>query len=133
MPGKFLSTDKVEQTIRKLLEEGNNRTRISELTKIPQRTVDRYIHNIHEANKEQWKEISFESLENRALLIKEKYEKIAKIAEGRIDDPEISTKDLDIAAKLLMGCHNNIYNMIKDGPLNFKVIKVREMEDKSNE
>lgn len=125
-----LKGDRVRNTIRKLLEEGNNRTKIAEIVGIAQRNVDRHIQKIHEQDRKQWKEITTESLEGRALLIKEKYEKIADKAEAIIDQEDVSAKDLDIAAKLLMGCHNNIYNMIKDGPLNFKVVKVKELEDK---
>lgn len=124
-------SDQKQQMVRRLLEAGNSRTKIAEITKIPQRTVDMYIHNIHEQDKVLWSQEAYESLENRSLLLKQKYEKLAVKAEAIIDDPDCSAKDLDIAGKLLIACHMNILDMLRHGPKHLR--KNKDLEDKTSE
>ena len=128
-------SEKLQQSVRQLLTEGNNRTKIAEILEIHPRTVDRYIANIHEEDKVKWSKVASESLEDRAIKIKNYYEKIADLAEKKLDDPEISVKDLEIAGKLLIAAHKQVYEMLKYGPLKFTnsvTVEAKEMEDKSD-
>lgn len=127
-------SEKLQQSIRQLLKENKSRKEIAEIVGVHERTVDRYIHNIHEEDKIRWSEIATESLTDRAIRIKEYYEKIADKAEQIIDSPDITAKDLDIAGKLLIACHRNVYDMIKFGPLKFPnsiTVEAKPIEDKS--
>ncbi len=126
-------TNERHRIIRKLKEEGNSNTKIAEVTGIPRRTVQDYVKKIHELDKTTWEDVSKESVESRAIIIKETYEKIIKKAEAIVDDPETKAKDLEIASKLLIGSHINIYNMLKDGPLSIPVINSKALPDKTND
>lgn len=126
-------TNERHRIIRKLKEEGNTNTKIAEVTGIPIRTVQDYVRKIHEVDKTTWEEVSKESVESRAIIIKKTYEKIIQKAELIVDDPETKAKDLEIAAKLLIGSHINIYNMLKDGPLSIPVLNSKALPDKTDE
>jgi hypothetical protein len=117
--------------IREYQDKRMTNKQISELTGIPIRTLTYYNKKISEKDKMIWDDMAKESLEGRALLIKEKYEKLARKAEEKLDDPESSTREIEIAGKLLIACHLNIYNMLKDGPLKLKSIPVREIDERS--
>jgi hypothetical protein len=115
--------------IRDYQNKGMTTKQISEITGIPIRTLTYYNKKISEKYKEIWDDITKESLEGRVLLIKEKYEKLARKAEEKLNDPKASTKDIDTAGKLLIACHLNIYNMLKNGPLKINSIPAKEIEE----
>jgi hypothetical protein len=119
--------------VRKLLSEGKNGLEISEIIQVPYSTVQRYVHTVTERQKEKWDEIEGESLESRAIKIKSYYENIAKKAEAIIDKDDITAKELEIAGKLLIACHRNIYEMLRYGPLRFNSIPIKEIESKGLE
>jgi hypothetical protein len=127
-PTRLILEKRLNQVVR-YLNEGKNALTISEIMHIPYSTVQRYVKTVTERQRHKWNEISNESLENRALLIKRHYEDIAKKAEERLDDPDISVKELEIASKLLIACHRNIYEMLKFGPLKFNLIPIKEIDN----
>jgi IS30 family transposase len=103
--------------VRKLLNQGETGKGISKKMNIPLRTAERYIQRVYEQDKDHWSRLSTESLEHRALIIKSHYEKLAKICESILEDEAKSPKDRIQAGKTMIACHNNIYNMLKYGPL----------------
>lgn len=123
-----LILEKRHEQVRELLNEGKNALTISGIMQIPYSTVQRYVNTVTERQRQKWDEISNESLENRALLIKKHYEGVAKKAEERIDDPDISVKDFETASKLLIARHRNIFEMLRSGPLRFTAIPIKEIE-----
>jgi IS30 family transposase len=127
-PTKYNLSNKLDQ-IRKLLDQGEKGKEISKKLNIPLRTTERYIQRVYEQDKEKWSEIANESLENRALKIKSHYERLAKISESILHDESKSPKDRIEAGKTMIACHNNIYNMIKDGPLKIP-IEIKALEEK---
>ena len=114
-------------------EEGNTNAKISEITGIPIRTVQWYVKEIHVADKNTWADLSQESVEGIAIKMKKVYEKLATKAENMIDDPNISAKDLEIAAKICIGSHQNIIKLITEGPLALPTVKSKELPNKEDE
>jgi predicted transcriptional regulator len=117
------------QEVQRLLDKGLKIKEIAKEIGVPVSSAGRYIQKVSKRNKLKWDDLERESLESRAIKIKAHYEKVARLAEERLDDPDISVKDMDIAAKLLIGSHINIYNMLKDGPLKLPSIKTKPLED----
>ena len=126
-------TNERHKIIRRLKEEGNTNTKISEITGIPLRTVQEYVKKIHELDKTTWEDVSKESVESRAIIIKETYESIIERASVIFNDPNTKAKDLEIVSKLIIGSHINIYNMLKDGPLSIPVINSKALPDKTDD
>jgi len=116
--------------VRSLLQEGLTKNKIMELTGLSDRQVRNLTRKIHEQDKIIWKDQANESLENRALIIKKKYQHLADVCEKIVDDETKSPRDRIEAGKTSIACENNIYNMIKEGPLRFNNVVVKELEDK---
>ena len=119
-PTKYYLANKLNQ-IRRLLDQGETGKGISKKMNIPLRTTERYIQRVYEQVQEEWSSLATESLEHRALMIKSHYEKLAKISEEILHDESKSPKERIEAGKTMIACHNNIYNMIKDGPLKIPI------------
>jgi len=115
--------------IRMMLQDGVSREQIMKsIPDLTDRQLREYTKKIHEQDKELWKDQANESLENRALLIKQKYQKLAKECDEILEDKTKSPRDRMEAGKLSIACENNIYNMLEKGPLRFnKVIPAKEL------
>ena len=113
---KYQFQKKLEQ-IRKLQDEKKTNKEIADIMKIPLRTVVFYVKRIHDQEKAKWQEIEKESLISRALRIKRKYEDLATLCYQILHDEKKSPRDRIEAGKTMIACHLNIYNMLKDGPL----------------
>ena len=117
--------------IRSLLQEGYTKEKIMELTGLSDRMIRNYTHEIHEQDKELWKQEASESLDSRALTIKRKYQELADICDAIKNDDKKSPRDRIEAGKTSVACDNNIYNMIKEGPLRFnQMITGKALEEK---
>lgn len=116
-----------------MLKEGLSKDKIMELTGLADRTIRNYTHIIHERDKIEWDKEAKESLEGRALIIKKKYQELANVCETILKDEKKSPRDRMEAGKTGIACENNIYNMIKDGPLKLNTIVGKQLEDKTNE
>jgi IS30 family transposase len=103
--------------VRKLLNQGETGKGISKKMNVPLKTAERYIQRVYEQDKESWSSLATESLEHRALMIKSHYEKLARVSEEILHDESKSPKERIKAGKKMIACHNNIYNMLKYGPL----------------
>ncbi len=108
--------------VRQMLQDGLTKSKIMELTGLADRTIRNYTHIIHERDKELWKDQANESLENRAIIIKKKYQDLADVCDTILKDEKKSPRDRIEAGKTSVACENNIYNMIKEGPLRFNNI-----------
>ena len=101
-----------------------------ELTGLSDRMVRNYTHEIHEQDKELWKSQASESLESRAFIIKKKYQELADECDKILHDEKKSPRDRIEAGKTGIACENNIYNMLKDGPLRFNALVTGKLEKK---
>lgn len=120
--------------IRQLLKEGNNRNKIMELTGVSDRSLRNIVHTIHEQDKIKWKEEANESLESIAFTIKNKYLNLGKVCDAIMNDDKKSPRDRIEAGKTSIACSNNIYNMVKEGPLRFNnIVTGKALEDKKDE
>lgn len=108
--------------VRSLLQEGLSRDKIMELTGLTDRRLREYTQIIASQDKELWKEEALESLENRALKIKKKYQALADVCDVIMNDDTKSPRDRIEAGKTGIACENNIYNMLKEGPLRFNTL-----------
>ena len=123
-------TDAEIAKVRQMLQEGLSRDKIKESTGIPDRRLREYTQKIHEQDKEFWRDQANESLENRALIIKQKYQELANVCESIMRDDKKSPRDRMEAGKTSIACDNNIYNMIEKGPLRFnKMIQAKELPE----
>jgi IS30 family transposase len=118
--------------VRKLLNQGETCKEISKKMNLSLRTAERYIQRVHEQDKESWSSLATESLEHRALMIKSHYEKLARISEEILHDESKSPKERIEAGKTMIACHNNIYNMLKYGPLKLPLIETKILDDKND-
>ena len=112
-------TEALIAKVRSLLQEGLTRDKIMESTGVTDRQLREYTRLIAEQDKELWKEEALESLENRALKIKRKYQALADVCDTIMNDDSKSPRDRIEAGKTGIACENNIYNMLKEGPLRF--------------
>jgi IS30 family transposase len=115
--------------VQKLLDQNKNVTEIAEAMGLAKSTASRYINTVFQRSKVKWDEVRSESLQDRALLIKNHYEDLAKECEEILHDKSKSPIARIEAGKTLLACHNNIYNMLKDGPLKLPKIETKEFED----
>ena len=102
-----------------------------ELENLTDRQMRYATDKIHEQDKELWKDQANESLESRALKIKKKYQELADVCDSIVHDDKKSPRDRIEAGKTGIACENNIYNMLKDGPLKLNTIVAKQLEDKS--
>lgn len=117
---------------RELLNQGYTKSKIMELMNIPDRRLREWTKIIHERDKIAWEDQANESLESRALIIKKKYQDLANECEKILHDEKKSPRDRIEAGKTGIACENNIYNMIKDGPLRLQAVTGKQLEDKSD-
>ena len=118
--------------VQKLLDKNLNCKEIAQEMGLSLATASRYANTVYNRNKAKWDKIEHESLESRAIKMKELYERCALKAEKMIDDPNISAKELEIAAKICIGSHQNIMIMLKEGPLKLPKIETKVFEDRDD-
>lgn len=115
--------------VQRLLDQGLTGKEISRELCIPVSTCERYVNTVYRRSKVKWEEVEKESLENRAFVIKEKYEKLAYISELILDDDSKSPKEKIEAGKTMIACHLNIYNMLKYGALKFPTVEAKGLNE----
>jgi IS30 family transposase len=115
----------------KLLEQGYNGKQIAEKLGVGKSTGERYVQTVTKRNKAQWDELRSDSLQDRALLIKHHYEDLAKECEEILHDKSKSPIARIEAGKTLVACHNNIFYMLREGPLKLPKIETKAFEDKN--
>ena len=116
----------------RLLDQGLNGKQIAEKLGVGKSTGERYVQTVTKRNKAKWDELKSESLEDRALLIKNHYEDLAKECEEILHDKSKSPIARIEAGKTMIACQNNIYNMLKDGPIKLPKMETKALEDKND-
>jgi len=116
----------------RLLDQGLNGKQIAEKLGVGKSTGERYVQTVTKRNKAKWDELKSESLEDRALLIKNHYEDLAKECEEILHDKSKSPIARIEAGKTMIACQNNIYNMLKDGPIKLPKLETKALEDKND-
>ena len=118
--------------VQKLLDQNLNCTEIAQRMGLAKSTASRYVNTVFQRSKVKWDQVRSESLEDRALLIKNHYEDLAKECEQILHDHSKSPIARIEAGKTMIACQNNIYNMLKDGPLKLSKIETNSFEDKDD-
>ena len=115
-PTRFQLEERL-QRVEELLKQGYNGKQISEKTGIALSTTERYVQTVTKRSKAKREEIQGDTLESRALIIRQKYKELAAVCQEILDRKNASPYDKIQAGKTLLACENNIYNMIKSGTI----------------
>lgn len=105
--------------IRALLDSGKKAPEIAELLDMKPRTVEYRIAQLRKRDKEQWKEKSIDSLEDRAHKILESLEYCIKVNQDICDNSKDDKARIE-ASKLVVETNIALYQFLEHGPLAVK-------------
>jgi hypothetical protein len=102
--------------VKRMLEDNKTDSQIMESLQIPHRTYYRYKGKIIDQDKEEWAEVVKESLESRALKIKQTLEWSYVLNKKIAEDQTARAKDRIEASRVMVENQVNIWHLLKRGP-----------------
>lgn len=116
--GKFRGKEEQTRILNDIfqLSSNHNDLEIMQLLKIPNSTYYRYKELLYEESKNIWKEMCKESLEYRAIQLKNSLILCIKINQDIATDPNQPAKDRIEASKVMVDAELRMFIMTRDGP-----------------
>lgn len=102
--------------VKRMLEDNKTDSQIMETLQIPQRTYYRYKGKIMDQDKEEWAQVVKESLESRALKIKQTLEWCYALNKKIAEDESVRPQDRIEASRVMVENQVNIWHLLKRGP-----------------
>lgn len=102
--------------VKRMLEDNKTDSQIMELLQIPHRTYYRYKGKIIDQDKQEWAEVVKESLESRALKIKQTVEWSYAISKKIAEDDTVRARDRIEACRVMVENQVSLWHLLKRGP-----------------
>lgn len=102
--------------VKQMLEDNKTDSQIMETLQIPYRTYYRYKGKIMDQDKQEWAEVVKESLESRALKIKQTLEFSYMLNKQIAEDESVRPQDRIEASRVMVENQVNIWHLLKRGP-----------------